>query len=152
MRKIALIVAAILIPVAVMAGPASAASSGAATSLPQAKFTLYEHLSHINCVDPAFGECTARGTLHVGGRRGPIVGTEYRICSDAFCEAEVTMFSPEFGEGTFVTLGYFPGFRFTRLRVVAGTGDFAGVRGHVGDTMLSPRLNRLDFDLLVRIT
>ena len=148
MRRVILMIAAALLPITVMSGPASAASSSVAASLPQPKFTLYEHLSHFREIDTF--TVTSQGTLHVGGRHGPIVGTEFKYCVDSFCETRVTMFSPEFGEGTFITLGFYSGATEIRLKAVDGTGDFAAVRGHVRDKFLSRTLHRLEFDLRVR--
>jgi hypothetical protein len=146
-RRITATLCAALIPVALMALPARADSSATVALLPQTKLTLYEHWSHFRDLD---GPVTTQRTLHVSGRSGPVVGTEFTYCADDFCQTNVTMFSPEFGVGTFITLGCFCGSNSTRLSVVDGTGDFAGVRGHVWDTYLGGHLERLGFDLWFR--
>ena len=137
------ILAAAVLPVLAIAGPASAATS---------TIVVYDHQSHFQGTDTSF---SFNGTLHQDGRHGTIVGSVKVSCwqvsgKDVTCDATAT-FSGADGNGQIFVSGTFNGNKnHFYLPITGGSGDFAGATGQVERTGLapgSPNLELLVFHL-----
>jgi hypothetical protein len=136
------VVAAALLPVLAIAGPATAATS---------TITVYDHQSHFRSTDS--GGFTFNGTLHEDGRHGTVVGSVKVACEPAggknvTCDATAT-FAGDDGNGTITVSGTFNGNKnHFFLPITGGTGDFAWVTGgQVERTGLGGNLELLVFHL-----
>jgi hypothetical protein len=133
---LASVAAAALLPVLVIASPASAATQ---------TITVYDHYSHFRTT--ATGGFTYNGTLHQDSRSGPVVGTVKVHCEPAGgkylnCEATAT-FSGAAGNGQIFVAGTINGNKnHFFVPITGGNGDFAWVTGgNVERTGISQNAN-----------